>query len=408
MRRGLQSKSLNDLQELDGEETAKPLQSKRPLSRRWVAEAKPTLEAGLAAARHGLTAPQAGAKKPVRPTSMLEKFQYKLAEQVLQALQESINDSRVMEDLFYNISGTVPTRFAEKLNLDMERRWFYYELLATHYYMLERKHQPGMVKDLLLPLCAKLWSLEHFPAVFTLLFHRWMVETESGFTTKGWVMRFNVLLKGTYQLFWFDIEHDTRKLWPLFVRLREKMFEPTSLLFLDNPNASDQTELASYYVSAHAAKDSIRKDFSYVLARFYYYYSTRPERVQALCVNQLQLDDGLDSFVPQLVHQLRSIASRNEKVLIDYLKATALLPVDELELSSRNKLYSTLNELQMLGPPLHLSRPVVAEAARTMNKLFPQGQYIRLLINLLFTLLRPFHIFAFLFSSTSSSNKRRS
>lgn len=413
----MQSKSLNDLQELDVEETRSLLSNTvaDKLTRRWsftnlLSVSDNDAENPMSSSERNMPTrvlKPTTANAQHQPETMLQQFQMRLAKQVYRALTESINDPRALEELFYNISSTVPSKFAEKLNLDMERRWFYYELLATYYYMLERKYEPGKVEKELLPLCAKLWSLEHFPSVFSLLLHRWVVETDAGLTTKGWVMRFNVLLKGTYQLFWFDIEHDTRKLWPLYVRLREKMFEPASPFFLDTLQPDDHNakskELASFYVSAHAAKDSIRKDFAYVLARFYFYYSSRPERVQAFCINQLQLDEGLDSFVPQLVQQLRTVGPRNEKVLLHYLRCTSLLPIAELNLSSRNKLYATLNELQMLGPPLHVSRTVAAEAKRTMDQLFPQGRYVRVFINLLFALLRPFHIFAFLFASEKNS-----
>jgi hypothetical protein len=272
-----------------------------------------------------------------------------------------------------------------------------------------------------LPLCAKLWSLEHFAAVFALLFHRWLVETEAGCQTKGWVMRFNVFLKGAYQLFWFDVQHETRKLWPLYIRLRDHMFQPSSPFFNERagmlppppppPQRWEQDLLLRREhlhqqqqqqqnqqqpgkpdagASATHLKETIRKDFSFVLCRFYYYYSTRPERVGSFCVNQLQLDEGLDTFVPQLVVQLRAL--RNEGVLVRYLKCTALLPVVSLKISSRNKLHAALNELQLPGAPLHPTIKVMQQAEQCMNTLFPEGRCTRFAINLFFRLLRPLYL----------------
>jgi len=352
------------------------------------------------------SAPKEGEKAEERPPqSLLRSFQQRLAKQVKVSLDEAVqgDNNTVIKELFFNVSSSIPRSTAEELGLSSDRKWYYYELLATHYYSLERT-QPGWIAKTLLPLFAKLWSQDHFVAVFALLFHRWLIGTDAGLKARGAMMRFNVLLKGTYQLFWFDVHHDTRKIWPLYVRLRDNLFGADSRFFKasrephgDAASAGDAQLRAAAEEGLVAWDDglelntykSIRKDFAYVLCRFYFHYTSRPERVMTF-VNELQLEGGLDEFTPQLVIQLRSL--RDESVLQRYLKCTARLPIEELSMEPRNKLYSALNELQMPGAPLYPSSRVTVQAEKTMNKLFPQGQWARFGINLIFKALRSLYL----------------
>uniref|UniRef100_A0A7S2RS46 Uncharacterized protein n=1 Tax=Mucochytrium quahogii TaxID=96639 RepID=A0A7S2RS46_9STRA len=387
---GVRSRSLNDLQSLDPDHDRNLFDT--PLKSSWsfsnlLVNSDPEERKSSENEEKKKSKP-VSTKKRNKERNFLQKFQGRLASQICNVLDEAHENEHVLEELFYNISSTVPPHVAEKLCLDMDRRWYYYELLATHFFVLE-KQQPGEVEKVWLPLCGRLWSLEHFPAIFALLFHRWVIETEAGLTSRGWVMRFNVLLKGSYQMFWFDIQHDTRKLWPLYIRIRDNMFSVSSTFVSvhEAPRGGFGHEVKS---TASSAKESIRKDFACVLCRFYYYYTTRPERVGIFCLNQLHLEEGLDLFVLQLVLQLRSI--RNETVLRRYLKCCAMLSVDSLQLSSKNKLFATLNELILPGAPLYPTAAVRDQAEKTMSTLFPQGQWTRYAINSFFKLLRPFYL----------------
>ena len=280
--------------------------------------------------------------------SLLIEVQNRLANHIKQTLIFASNssDEKLLEELFYSLCSAVPLSLTKRLGLDTERRCYYYEILAAHYYYVERK-QPGQVEQKLLPLCQKLWSFDHFAAIFALLFHRWLIQTKAGYNSNGWVMRFNVFLRGTFQLFWFDVRHETHRIIPLYRRLRRYMFnnnspfcKPSSsdgvhsletsnkdisveeTMLRDIPvedgmldvetthSTSGQIENDRSNYSESAQRETIRKDFSYVLCRFYYYYTTHPEWVSKFCVEELQLEEGVDMFVKQLVVQLRAIKVR--------------------------------------------------------------------------------------------------
>jgi len=334
-----------------------------------------------------------------RPRTLLFRFQEKLAGKVTETFRQAGAESRldILEDVFYDISATIPRKVTERLGLDDERRhWSYYELLATYYYVLECRYTPGEVERTFIPLCAPLWSHEFFPAIFTMLMHRWLVETDAGRNGKGWLMHFNFFLKGTHQMFLFDVEHESKKLWPVFIRLREHMFVPSSEFFPHDLEEVGSSTLKGKTTKNpnNAAKERIRRDFAVILCRFYFYYSSRPERVQAFCINQLQLEEGLDEFIPELIYQLRNV--KTELALKRFLRGAAKLPMEDIHSSSKNRLYATLNELQLPGAPLHPTPGVIQQAEQTMNTLFPQGRWVRFIINLFFRLLHPFFLPAFL------------
>jgi len=410
MIRGKQgSRSLNDIGELDPTEDSNiPFRANR-IRTSWSfsnllpnADGEELESDKIESESQAKEAEHADHMSRLKGKSSLEKFQVKLAHQVATILKGAATNESLLEELFYNISSDVPVEVSSKLNLEIDRRWYYYELLATYYYSTEKKELGYVMNNIISPLCSKLWSLEHFPSIFALIFHRWLVETDAGTEGSGWIMRFNIFLKGAYQLFWFDIHHDTHRLWPIYVRLRDKMFATSSPFFAVSPNRGfDKPSSPS-----SDAKRRIRDDFACVLCRFYYYYSTRPERVGNFCINQLQLENGLDTYVLELVKQLRGI--KNEKVLARYLKCTSTLPLESLKLSSRNKLYATLNELLLPGAPLYPTEKVSIQAELTMNLLYPQGKWSRSLINMFFKVLRPFYIpqlvFGYLNSFFGNSN----
>jgi len=282
---------------------------------------------------------------------------------------DSANDSEtteeLLETLFFNISSKVEKSVATRLQLK-RADVYYYELVASYFGLDEHV---DTVEKILLPHCVNLWSVELFPAVFALLMHRWVLKHD-GQNKKGWLIRLNVLLKGSNQLFWFDTQHRTHRLLSLFCYIRNKL----------DGNAGIENEKK-------------RADFAHMLCRFYYYYrSSKLERVnEFLSVAHV----SLDTFVLETTAHLCAVGE-NDTLRIHYLQCLTRLNETRgadlehsLERTTINKLHSTLNAFILPGAPFHPSMPVRNKARETMAVLFPHGQWSRSAINGLFTLLRP-------------------
>jgi len=211
--------------------------------------------------------------------------------------------------------------------------------------------------------------VELFPAVFALLMHRWVLKHD-GEEKSGWLIRLNVLLKGTNQLFWFDTQHRTHRLLSLFCYIRNKLSD-TAIM-----------------------NETKRADYAHMLCRFYYYYrSSKVERVNEFLK---AVNVSLDTFVLETTAHLCAVGE-NDILRIHYLECLTRLNADKnievlehrLERTTINKLHSTLNAFILPGAPFHPSVQVRNKARTTMAVLFPHGQWSRSAINGVFTLLRP-------------------
>ena len=197
---------------------------------------------------------------------------------------------------------------------------------------------------------------------------RWLLKYD-GPGKKGGTIRFNVLLKGMNQLFWFDTNHRSHRLLSVYCYTKAKLLTAVP-------------------------QKSLQRDFKNLLCRFYYYYrSSKPEQVQKYLH---ELDIEMDMFVGQNVNQLSAI-EQNHGMRIHYLHCLSRLPCEYFDQNNsnviqgttRNKLYSTLNALILPGAPFHPTLEERRKATETMNKLFPKGKRTRYALNLAFNVLRP-------------------
>uniref|UniRef100_A0A803LCM0 Uncharacterized protein n=1 Tax=Chenopodium quinoa TaxID=63459 RepID=A0A803LCM0_CHEQI len=239
----------------------------------------------------------------------------------------------------------------------------FYDVLSGHFIRVPEDGQP------ILDLIVKLWSQSFASHIFALLFHKWFFEVEIKDSEK--LLRYSsALVQGSANVFWMDIQTNTRRFQSLFHYLLQDV-------------TLDQSRLTKLVLQA-------QRDLVLLLSRFIFFYNAVDKLGDFLnnfptFPNSFLIGGPADMFVIELTDQLLKL--KVEPVLLHYLSQIKVLQGLELRMTTSTRLKTCLYSFTSPGGPMYPTRAVRHSAWDALDALFPVGQYPRHLISLFFRLL---------------------
>ncbi|KAK9755199.1 hypothetical protein RND81_01G008700 [Saponaria officinalis] len=248
-----------------------------------------------------------------------------------------------------------------------ENHLCFYDVLSEHFVQVPEDGQP------ILDLIVKLWSQSFASHIFAVLFHKWLFEVQIEDPEK--LLRYSsALVQGSTNVFWIDVQTNTRQFQSLFYYLLEKV-------------AFDQSRLTKLVIQA-------RRDLFLLLSRFIMFYNA-DDRLESFLdqfpafPTSFLVGGPADIFVTELTDQLQKL--KVEPVLLHYLSQIKILQGLELRMTTSTRLKTCLYSFTSPGGPMYPTRAVRHAARDALDALFPVGQYPRHLISLFFRLLYPWY-----------------
>lgn len=243
----------------------------------------------------------------------------------------------------------------------------FYDVLSFHFVEVPEDGQP------ILDLIEKLWSQSFASHIFALLFHKWLFEVNVEDSEK--LLRYSsALVQGSTNVFWIDVQTNTRRFESLFRYLLEDV-------------ALNQSRLTKLPLQA-------QRDLFLLLSRFILFYNAAGKLRSFLnqfptFPNSFLVGGPADIFVNELTDQLQKL--KVEPVLLHYLSQIKVLQGLELRMTTSTRLKTCLYSFTSPGGPMYPTRAVRHAAWDALNALFPIGRYPRHVISLFFRLLYPWY-----------------
>ncbi|KAG5515345.1 hypothetical protein RHGRI_036407 [Rhododendron griersonianum] len=257
----------------------------------------------------------------------------------------------------------------------------FYDVLAD--YFVREPENGNPVLDLII----QLWSQSFASHIFSLLFHKWLFEVQ--IDNAEVLLRYSsALVQGATNVFWIDIQTNTRRFQSLFWYLLEEVaLVPERLKKIPLQAQRDLFLLLSRFILFYNLADKLES----FLKHF-------PDFPTAFFVG-----GPADNFVIELTDQLQKL--KVEPVLLHYLsqitvlqgqiiliKAAWLISAGmELRMTTSTRLKACLYSFTSPGGPMYPTRVVRHAAWEALDFLFPVGRYPRHLISLFFRLLFPWY-----------------
>ncbi|KAI9072401.1 hypothetical protein K1719_045279 [Acacia pycnantha] len=243
----------------------------------------------------------------------------------------------------------------------------FYDVLADYFVRVPEHGKP------ILELIVQLWSQSFASNIFALLFHKWLFEVELA-NPEALLRYSSALVEGARNVFWIDIQTNTR----LFQSLFHYLLDDVVL---------NQTRLNKIPVQAP-------RDMYLLLSRFLPFYNSadRMESFLKHCPtfpNAFFVGSPSDIIVTELTDQLLKL--KVEPVLMHYLSQIKIFEGMELRMTTSTRLKSCLYSFTCPGCPVYPTRAVRHAAWHALDLLFPVGRYPRHLISLFFRLLYPWY-----------------
>ncbi|KAL5710938.1 hypothetical protein ACHQM5_021443 [Ranunculus cassubicifolius] len=243
----------------------------------------------------------------------------------------------------------------------------FYDVLADHYVRVP--HNGKAILDLIV----QLWSQSFASHIFALLFHKWLFEIELD-NSEIHLRYSSALVQGATNVFWIDIQTNTRRFFSLFRYLLEDVaLVPTRLSKITTQAQRDLYLLLSRFILFYNLVDQ--------LDSFLNHFPPFP--------NAFLLGSPADIFVIELTDQLQKL--KVEPVLLHYLSQVGVLQGFELRMTTSTRLKACLYSFTSPGGPMYPTRNVRHAAWEALDFLFPVGRYPRHLISLFFRLLYPWY-----------------
>ncbi|XP_068668803.1 uncharacterized protein [Aristolochia californica] len=243
----------------------------------------------------------------------------------------------------------------------------FYDVLANHYV-----HMPDNSESVR-NLIVQLWSQSFASHIFALLFHKWLFEVPLEIS-EAHLRYASALVQGATNIFWLDIQTNSRH----FLSLFRYLLEDVAMVPMKLSKIPVQTQ----------------RDLCLLLSRFIFFYNLVDKLESFLkhfpvFPNTLFVGGPSDIFVIELTDQLQKL--KVEPVLLHYLSQTRALKGLELRMSTSTRLKACLYSFTSPGGPMYPTRSVRHAAWDALDLLFPVGQYPRHLISLFFRLLYPWY-----------------
>ncbi|XP_042510023.1 uncharacterized protein LOC122085607 isoform X2 [Macadamia integrifolia] len=297
-------------------------------------------------------------------TALTQEIEKKL-QRALASRSQRLN---VLQELFADIALEVDGRARDIILLrdedgvspeegGIQNHLCFYDVLADHYV-----RDPDCGKPIL-DLMVLLWSQSFASNIFALLFHKWLLEVQ--LENSEVLFRYSsALVHGATNVFWIDIQTNTRRFFSLFHYLLE--------------------EVALVPMRLNKIAPQAQRDLYLLLSRFIFFYNQFPVFPNAFLVG-----GPADIFVIELTDQLQKL--KVEPVLIYYLSQLKALQGLELRMTTSTRLKACLYSFTSPGGPMYPTRAVRHAAWDALDFLFPVGRYPRHLISLFFRLLYPWY-----------------
>ncbi|EOA13883.1 hypothetical protein CARUB_v10026986mg [Capsella rubella] len=219
----------------------------------------------------------------------------------------------------------------------------------------------------------QLWSQSFASHIFSLLFHKWLFEVE--LENQEILLRYSsALVQGATNVFWIDIQTNTRRFQSLFRYLLEEV-------------ALEPIRLKKIPIQA-------QRELYLLLSRFIFFYNS-VDKLDSFLRNFPEFSNAFliggpgDFLVIELTDQLQKL--KVEPVLLHYLSQMKILQGMELRMTTSTRLKACLYSFTSPGGPMYPTRAVRHAAWDSLDSLFPVGRYPRHLISLFFRLLYPWY-----------------
>ncbi|XP_047976166.1 uncharacterized protein LOC125218523 isoform X4 [Salvia hispanica] len=227
--------------------------------------------------------------------------------------------------------------------------------------------------DLIIDLIVQLWSQSFASNIFCLLFYKRMFEVR--FDNLDVILRYSsALVQGAKNVFWTDIQTNTRRFSSLFIYFLDDVSLRSERLKKISPQA--------------------QRDLFLLLSRFLFFYDT-DDRLEIFLKqfpdfpNAFLIGGAADIFVGELAGQLQEL--KVEPVLLHYLSYIKVLQGLEIRVATSTRLKTCLYNFTSPGGPMYPTRDVRHAAWDALDFLFPVGRYPRHVISLFFRLLYPWY-----------------
>jgi len=315
---------------------------------------------------------------PVGRSAYLTGLTQQIERKLQRALDSPAQRLALLQELFTDVALEVDVR-AQAILFDqnedminpaevgMKSSPCFYEVLAEHFIQMPENGR------LVLRLIVQLWSQSFASQIFSLLFYKWLFELPPE-KSEGLLRYASAFVQGATNVFWIDVQSNTRRFDSLF----HYTFEEVALVTI---------RLNKIPVQA-------RRDLFFLLSRFLFFYEPA-DRLKTFLdhfpslLNAFSVSSPADIFVIELTDQLQKL--KVEPVLLNYLKSMRVLQGMELRMTTSIRLRSCLYSFTSPGGPMYPTRTVRHATFETLDLLFPAGRYSRHLISLFFRLLHPYY-----------------
>ncbi|CAN0910853.1 hypothetical protein LINGRAHAP2_LOCUS26520 [Linum grandiflorum] len=313
-----------------------------------------------------------------RSCSYLDALTLEIEKKLQRALASSSQRLNVLQELFADIALEVDER-AKDIILGREEdaispvqdgyntQLCFYNVLADYY--VEAPESGKRILDLIVLL----WSQSFASHIFALLFHKWLFDAQ--LDSNEVLLRYSsALVQGATNVFWIDIQTNTRRFQTLFHYLLDEVALETSRL--------------------NKIPIQAQRDLFLLLSRFILFYNSVDKLLSFLdhfpvFPNAFLVGGPADFFVIELADQIQKL--KVEPVLLHYLSEIKVLQGMELRMTTSTRLKACLYSFTSPGGPMYPTRAVRHSAWDALDFLFPVGQYPRHIISLFFRLLYPWY-----------------
>ncbi|GMJ00790.1 hypothetical protein like AT5G59960 [Hibiscus trionum] len=312
-----------------------------------------------------------------RSSAYLNALSLEIEKRLQRALASSSQRRNLLKELFADVALEIDDR-AKDIILSREDqissaaygvngRLYFYDVLADYYVRVPPRGKP------ILNLIVQLWSQSFASHVFALLFHNWLFEVQ--LDDADVQLRYaSALIQGATNVFWIDIQSNTRRFRSLFQ-------------YLLNEAALEPTRLNKIPIQA-------QRDLYLLMSRVIFFYNSveKLESFLKLCPtfpNASLVGGPADILIIELADQLQKL--KVEPVLLHYLSQIKALRGIELRIATSTRLKTCLYSFTSPGGPMYPTRAVRHAAWDALDLLFPVGRFPRHLISLSFRLLYPWY-----------------
>ncbi|KYQ92858.1 hypothetical protein DLAC_05446 [Tieghemostelium lacteum] len=284
-------------------------------------------------------------------------------------------------------------------NLTVNSVIYYYQLIAQYFL-----NNPDQV-EVFRPVLYSLWTHNQwFYLIYSSMFYQWLLQYRLSF-----IPQLNIFIKASNRLFWYDTDHQTRKYYDVYQKVKQRLldrslwkglYESIEELQKSQQPSPDQIQ------SALIRNRRIWVDFFHIISIFYFYYEKSMDMINEFrqVLNQQYEEYILDSplvqqkgsvlsiddiFVRGIIRHLSLI--KHEETLIRYMERCTIFSSWNINPTTKVKLQSCLYSFTRPGGPTYPPRPVRVKSREVLGRLFPKGRFSRLLVNLFFRLLHPFY-----------------